>query len=199
VVRSRASIRKKSRCTRRELRVLALIAAGLAVPLLGVFAIESLTMQPDLYDLLVRTDIQPRNPPILGWPGLTGKPCDCRVRLLGYMMDGRRPVADGTNVSSFILVPDAGSLLFPPPQISEEMIDIRLGAGGVTKFKSRQLVWAEGVLSSCYISNRGTEPSYCMTEAAALGAEPGDIKRFFRNPYSLSGEDLQSGRSRKGG
>jgi hypothetical protein len=65
------------------------------------------------------------------------------------------------------------------------MIDIRLGAGGVAKFKSRQLVWAEGVLSPCYVSNRRTEPSYCMTDAAALGAESGDIKRFFRNPYDL--------------
>lgn len=180
MVRSRASIRKKSRSTRRELRVLALIAAGLAVPLLGMFAIESLTMQPDLYDLLVRTDIQPRNPPILGWPGLTGTPCDCRVRLLGYMMDGRRAAADGASVSNFILVPDAGSLPFSPPRVSGEMIDIRLAGGGAIEFKGGRLVWAEGVLNSCYVSNRGTEPSYCLTDAAALRAEPGDIKRFFR-------------------
>lgn len=182
MVRSRASIRKKSRCTRRELRVLVLIAAGLAVPILGMFAIESLTMQPDLYDLLVRTDIQSRNPPILGWPGLTGTPCDCRVRLLGYMMDGRQPVADGTSVSNFILVPDAGSLPFSPPRVSEEMIDVRIAAGGAMKFNRGRLVWAEGVLNSCYVSNRGTEPSYCLTDAAALRAEPGDINRFFRHP-----------------
>ena len=159
-----------------------MIAAGVAVPILGTIAVQSFTMKPDLYYLAVRADGQSHNPEIIGWPGLTGKPCDCRVRMLGYMMDNQRPFPDGTSVSSFLLAPDAGTLLIPAPRIPEETIDIRLRAGSVARFKSRQLVWAEGVLSSCYVSNRGTEPSYCLTDAAALRAEPGDINRFFRKP-----------------
>jgi hypothetical protein len=158
-----------------------MIAAGVAVPILGTLAVQSFTMKPDLYYLVARADAQSHNPGIISWSGLTEKPCDCRVRMLGYMMENQRPIPDGASVSSFLLVPDAGTLLVPAPRIPEETINIRLRAG-VTRFKSRQLVWAEGVLSSCYVSNRPTEPSYCLTDAAALGAEPGDINRFFRKP-----------------
>jgi hypothetical protein len=159
-----------------------MIAAGVAVPLLGTFAIQSLTMRPDLYDLVPRADMPSRNPPIIGWSGLAERLCDCRTRILGYMMDNDRPIPDGKRVSNFVLLPEAGTLLHPAHRIPEEMIDIRLGAGGVIEFESRQLVWVEGVLNSCYVSNHGTEPSYCLTDAAALRVEPGDIKRFFRNP-----------------
>jgi hypothetical protein len=158
-----------------------MIAAGVAVPILGTLAVQSFTMKPDLYYLVARADAQSPNPPIIGWSDLTGKPCDCPVRMLGYMRDNQRPIADGTSVSSFLLAPDAGTLLVPAPQIPEETVNIRLRSG-VTRFKSRQLVWAQGVLTSCYVSNRRTEPSYCLTDAAALGAEPGDINRFFRKP-----------------
>ena len=98
------------------------------------------------------------------------------------MIDGQRPLPDGTSVSNVVLVPDAGTLLHPAHRIPEEMIDIRLRAGGVIQFKSRQLVWAEGMLNSCYVSDRGAEPLYCLTDAAVLGAESSDINRFFRNP-----------------
>jgi hypothetical protein len=103
-----------------------MIAAGVAVPLLGTIAIQSLTMKPDLYDLVVRTDTQSRIPPIMGWPGLTGAPCDCRVRMLGYMTDNQRPIPDGTGVSNFLLVPDIGTFLIPAPRIPEETIHVRL-------------------------------------------------------------------------
>lgn len=92
-----------------------MIAAGVAVPILGTIAVQSFTMKPDLYYLAVRADGQSHNPEIIGWPGLTGKPCDCRVRMLGYMMDNQRPFPDGTSVSSFLLAPDAGTLLIPAP------------------------------------------------------------------------------------
>ena len=161
---------------------LAMIAASVAVPILGTIAVQSLTVKPDLYYLVVRTDAQSSSPPIMGWSDLAGKPCDCRVRMLGYMMDYQRPIPDGTSVSNFALVPDAGTLLVPAPRVPEETIDVVLRAGGVTRFKSRQLVWAKGVLTACYVSNRGTDPSYCLTDAVALGAKPGDISRFFRQP-----------------
>jgi hypothetical protein len=152
------------------------------VPLLGLVAVHSLSIRPDLYDLVVRADNQSGKPPIMGWSGLTGRLCDCRVRMLGYMMDNERPIPDGTIVSNFVLVPEAGALLHPAHRIPEEMIDIRLRAGGVIRFQSRQLVWAEGLLTSCYVSDRSSEPLYCLTDAAVLSAEPGDISRFFRNP-----------------
>jgi hypothetical protein len=162
--------------------VLVMIAAGVAVPTLGTIAVQSLTLKPDLYYLVVRTDAQPSSPPITDWSDLAGKPCDCRVRMLGYMMDYQRPIPDGTSVSNFAFVPDVGTLLIPAPWVPEETIDVLLRAGGVARFKSRKLVWAEGVLTACYVSNRGTDPLYCLTDAAALGAEPGDINRIFRKP-----------------
>ncbi|MGD0498185.1 MAG: hypothetical protein ABSC23_07090 [Bryobacteraceae bacterium] len=158
------------------------IAAAVAVPMLGAVALQMLTMQPDLYDLAARADAPSSDPPTVGWPALTGKPCDCRVRILGYMIDNQRPIPKGGSVSNFVLVPDAGTLLDPARRIPEEMIHVSLQAGRATPFKSRQLVWAEGVLSSCYVSNRGAEPLYCLTDAVAQGAERGDIHRFFRNP-----------------
>jgi hypothetical protein len=182
VWRRRVSSLRRSRCTSRELRTLVLIFAGVAVPVLGAIAIQNLTKQRDLYNLVVRPETQSRNPPIIGWSGLTEKPCDCRVRILGYMMDMQKPVPDGMSVADFILVPDTGTLLHPPHQIPEEMIDIHLRAGRATRFKSRQLVWAEGLLTSCYVSNRGAEPLYCLTDASVLNAAIGDINRFFRHP-----------------
>ena len=173
---------RKSRHTGRELSTLAVIVAGVTLPFVAVTAIQSLTMQPDLYDLVVRSDNQSPNPPIIGWSGLAGRVCDCRTRILGYMMDNQRPIPDGTSVSNFVLLSDAGTLLHPAHRIPEEMIDIRLRAGAVTQFKSRQLVWAEGTMTSCYTSSRGTEPLYCLTDAAVLGAESSDINRFFRSP-----------------
>jgi hypothetical protein len=52
----------------------------------------------------------------------------------------------------------------------------------VTGFKNRQLVWAEGLMTSCYLSNRGTEALYCLTDASVLKAAFGEINLFFRHP-----------------
>jgi hypothetical protein len=159
-----------------------MILAGVAVPELGTIAIQNFTRQRDLYELVVRSEAPSHDPPIISWSRLAERPCDGRVRILGYMIDGRRPVPDGMSVADFVLVPDAGTLLHPPHRIPEEMIDIHLRAGKVTGFKSRQLVWVEGLLTSCYLSNRGTEPLYCLTDASVLKAVPGEINRFFRHP-----------------
>ncbi len=156
--------------------------ACVAVPLLGMVVIHSLTLRPDLYDLVARPVNQSGSPPVIGWSGLAGGLGDRRIRMLGYMMDNEPAIPDGKLVSNFVLVPEAGALLHPAHRIPDEMIDIRLRSGGAIRFQSRQLVWAEGLLNSCYVSDRSSEPLYCLTDAAVEGAEPGDITRYFRNP-----------------
>ncbi len=144
--------------------------------------VHSLPLRPDLYNLVARPDKQPGSLPIIGWSGLAGGLCDCRIRVLGYMMDNEPAIPDGKLVSNFVLVPEAGALLHPAHRDPDETIDIRLRAGGAIRFETRRLVWAEGRLSSCYVSDRSSDPLYCLTDAAVRDADPGDINRFFRVP-----------------
>src|ERR1039458_7956761 len=113
MVRKQISGLGKSRFDNRELCTLFIIAAGVTVSTLGPIAIQSLTMQPDLYDLAVRADTQSGNLPIIGWSGLPERLCDCRVQMLGDMMDSRPPIPDGTRVSNFGLAPDAATPQHP--------------------------------------------------------------------------------------
>jgi len=154
----------------------------MTAPLLAMVVIHSVTIRPDLYDLVARSDTRLGDPPITSWSGLAGGPRDRRVRMLGYMMDNEPPIPNGRSVSNFVLVPEAGALLHPAHRDPEEMIDIHLRAGGVIQFESRRLVWAEGLLTSCYVSDPRSDPLYCLTDATVLAADPRDINRFFRNP-----------------
>ena len=164
------------------MRMLALIFAAMALLSLGPILIHTYTTEPDLFERLLLPEMHLRDPLIIDWPSLARVQADSCVRMLGYMMDDEPPISEGASVSAFVLMSETGSLVHPAHRIPEEMIAVRLRAGTVTTFQSRRLVWVRGTLSSCYVSERGEEPRYCLTDAEISGAERGDITRFFSNP-----------------
>jgi hypothetical protein len=192
VVRLQIAKRVGSTSRRQQIRAFSIVTAIAAVPALATIAIQILTAQPDLSNLISRLPEEPLTPMLLDWPTLlrTGAARDSKrgepevpmgalVRILGYMIDIDAPVRDDTPVSEFGLITEAGTLLHPPHRIPEEMVDVRLKPGAEIGFEQRRLVWAEGILERNVSFGRKGQPAYVLWKAVAKRAERSDIPRYF--------------------
>ena len=94
--------------------------------------------------------------------------------MLGYMMDGYRPVPDGAPVAMFVLMPEAGHLFHPAHRIPDEMVEVWLAEGASVAYKDRDMVWVEGLL-------RRSEgrAAYAMTNAFVARADERAIAQWF--------------------
>jgi hypothetical protein len=69
-----------------------------------------------------------------------------QARMIGYMMEGYKPVPDDTPIENFTLMPEAGHLLHPAHRDSEEMVEVWLPLDMPVRYSDRKLVWVSGAL-----------------------------------------------------
>jgi len=133
-------------------------------------------MRSDLSELRPVFKVWADGVELLGWPQLRpgSAPPEYRVRMLGYMMDGYRPVADGAPVAMFVLMPEAGHLFHPAHRVPEEMVEVWLTEGTSVAYKDRDMVWVEGLL------HRSEGRSmWAMTDAFVARADERAIAQWF--------------------
>jgi hypothetical protein len=190
VGRSRASKRARTLHWRYRLGTLLLIIAGVSVPVLATVALQLMSSLPDLSDLTVRGDLlDPKIARTVDWPSLKQQQPGSRVRMLGYMMDNVRPIPDGTNVSSFVVLPEGGTLLHPAHRIPEEMIEVQLRDGSTYVYTARLLVWVEGLFTRSLVSTDERLPLYRLGDASVQIANEKDIHLFFSAPGLTASAD----------
>ena len=126
---------------------------------------------------------------LVAWYGLershralkTGEPsAGAAMRVLGYMMEGDRPIPNGQPVARFVLLPEAGNAAHPPHRFGDQMIDVRLKEGDTVRFARGSLVWAWGAWRPLPGDPKRDKPLYELQDAHAEDAGTTDIARFFR-------------------
>ncbi|MGD1072064.1 MAG: hypothetical protein ABSB15_18185 [Bryobacteraceae bacterium] len=164
-------------------RDLSTAGACIVGPLLLAYVLIATDMRTDLSELKPRQAASDQGAALVTWTDLaTGERCKLPaspVRMLGYMMDWRRPMGDGTIVKTFILMPEAGHLLHPARRIPDALVEIRLADGHAIPYRDRSLIWVEGVLRRVRGDAREGVAAYVMAEASARLAEERDITRWF--------------------
>jgi hypothetical protein len=186
------TIRKRdlSADRRRDARAIALVFAAILGPLLLTYLLIAADMRSDLSELKPWHAVAEGGVRIVGWADLAAdgtSRADKRavhlanspVRMLGYMMDWYRPVREGTPVSMFILMPEAGHLLHPAHRIPSQMVEIRLASGHSIPYRDRRLIWVTGLLENTGGTVNGEHAVYAMTGASTAFAEDRDIARWF--------------------
>jgi hypothetical protein len=119
-----------------ELRTLALIVALTILPAAGTVAVIAVMSQPDLSGLTpVRSHTAGFS--LLSWANLLRDPSHkagsgpaissgAAIEVLGYMMDGNRPLKKGQSIPEFILLPETGDPVHPAHLSGDQMISVRL-------------------------------------------------------------------------
>ena len=160
------------------------------MPALAAFLIIAATGGADLSDL----DPQPQPadaPALLNWSDLyrerrhalkaglriwTG----VTVQVIGYMVEGNRPVRAGAPAPSFVLLPEAGNLLHPAHTFGDQMVKVSLAAGSEMQFSPKALVLACGTLRILSGDPVGTEPLYVLEESQARIIDKTEIAKYFK-------------------
>ena len=167
---------------------MAVLVALICLPILAALILLTKSAGPDLFDLvpvvshsdqyviLAWSDLERTKYALKTAPVSSGT----RVRALGYMMEGNRPVRDGQLVQNFVLLADAGNLLHPAHRFGDEMIDVRLDAGNRVRFTERNLVWVWGTLRMLPGDPLGHEPLYVLENARTKPADKADIQKYFK-------------------
>jgi len=156
--------------------------AAIGFPLFLAYILVAVDMRSDLSELKsVRRADEAGAVPV-GWSDLEGQPVEglpeAKARMIGYMMDGYEPSKDGTLVSLFILLPEAGQFLHPAHRIPKQMVEIR--PRRPVRFHSRELVWAMGTLNRTTGSAAEEKAAWSMGDATVDAAEQRDIGKWFR-------------------
>ncbi len=162
-----------------ELRALALIAGAIGVPLFLAFLLVAADMRSDLSDLKPIPSSADQAAILVGWGALEGPtaPILKKVRMLGYMMEGYPPSADGRPVEMFVMMPEAGHILHPAHRIPNQMVEVRPKHS--TPFNFRTMVWVSGTLIPIVGHAKSGNATYAMTEATVEPATQSDITRWF--------------------
>lgn len=180
---------------RGEWKVIAVIIAGVGLPMILAYLLVAADMRSDLSDLKPIRATVDNSTAVIGWPDLqTGSQeagpnqairfepalwqTNRRVRMLGYMMDGYRPSRDGERVEMFILLPEAGQFLHPAHRIPDQMVEVRLLRA--TPFTYRRLVWVSGVLERKPGQRDPEQALYAMSDTTIENAADREITRWFR-------------------
>ena len=163
-----------------ELRTLFLVIGVTVVPVAGTVFVVIASTQPDLSEL---TPI--RNPQanylLLNWSSLGREhPRNKGVQVLGYMVDGDRPLREGDWVKEFVVLPEAGNLLHPAHRFSDHIIAVHLEYDARVQFSSRSLVWVWGVFRESPSDPSGSTPLYSVEQAGARPADKSEIGKYFK-------------------
>ena len=166
--------------------VLPLIALCLAAAFPALFMMRR--AGPDLFDF---TPTAPRidGYTLVAWHDLerahsalkAGAPsAGSPTRVLGYMMDGEKPIRDGTEVNRFVLLPDAGSAVHPAHRFGDQMIDVQLRTGTAILFQEGRLVWVWGTWKVLAGNSTGDKPLYQLQDSHVENADKAEIGKYFR-------------------
>jgi hypothetical protein len=159
-----------------------MIMGAVGLPVLLACMLVAEDMRTDLSDLkpVARAqalvgwaDLDPRD----GNPAQTRWPPHTLVKMLGYMMDGYSPSADGSEVRMFVLMPEAGHFLHPAHRIPEEMVEVWLNRPAW--FKYRRLVWVSGVPERNSSISKSDKALFAMHEALITPAADPEIAQWF--------------------
>jgi len=161
---------------RRESRTLAIVIASVAGPCLLMFFLIGADMRSDLSDLRPRSATFGDGARLIGWSQLGALLPEGRVRMLGYMMDGYKSVPDGTPITTFMLMPEAGHLLHPAHRDPDERVEVRLADGSPVPYSDRAMTWAEGYLKR---SEKGAGAAYALEQATVSRADERAISQWF--------------------
>ena len=157
---------------------------GLAV-ILAWFLVAA-DVRSDLSDLRPSGKMTDPTTVLVGWPDLANSqerleierassgPA-IRVRMLGYMTEGYRPVREGEEADMFILMPHAGQILHAARRDPHEMVEVLLRRSA--RFRNRELVWVSGVIEEGPCASGGV--FYCMKDGDVWPAEQREITRWF--------------------
>lgn len=102
------------------------------------------------------------------------------ARVLGYMMSGEKPIADGQLIARFVLLPDAGSVLHAAHRFGDQTIDVQLRQGDSIRFSEGSMVWVWGTWEVFPGDPNGSQPIYGLSNARIRPATKADISEFFR-------------------
>jgi hypothetical protein len=158
-----------------------MILAAVGLPVLLAYILVAVDMRPDLSDLKPVRSLQDSTLALIGWPDLPLRvpaTSSARVRMLGYMMDGYRPLPDGATVNMFILMPEAGQLLHPAHRVPDQMVEIWLTRP--VPFRDRSLVWVSGTLWRTTAPAKSNRAGYAIKDATVELASDSDIGLWFR-------------------
>jgi hypothetical protein len=157
---------------RREVKTIATVIAAVVGPCLLMVLLIAADMRMDLSELEPNRIVAEAATPLIGWPRLReGNLPQGRVRMAGYMMDGHRPVPDGTAVTMFMLMPEAGQLFHPAHRTLDEMVEVWLPPGRTIPYKDRRMVSVEGSLR--------LTGAFAMVGAQVASADERDIANWF--------------------
>jgi hypothetical protein len=141
--------------------------AAIVVPMLLTGGLIALDMRTDLSDLKARPSAHVDGFQIVGWSDLRsltpGQPV--QAAMLGYMMDGPHPVADGTPVETFALLPDAGHWLHPAHREADESVEVWLPVDLPIRYSGRKLIEVSGMLLRKPGHLREGEAGYTLANA----------------------------------
>ena len=171
-------------------RTLALIVTIASVPLLGTILAVVSTTKPELSEL-VPSSKQVDGYIVLNWVELlqmhrnelnpaSAELSGAAVRALGYLADGDKPIHTGDLVQDFVLLPEAGNLLYPAHRFGDQMIHVYLTESDRIPFSPRRLVWVWGTFRASRGDPSGPTPLYSLEGAQAQAAERADIARYFQ-------------------
>ncbi len=173
----------------KEARAAAIIFAAVVGPLLLTYLLIAADMRSDLSELEFRHAAYNGDATLVAWKDLkvderpghqphAAEVVGGHARMLGYMMDGTRPVRDGTAVKMFVLMPEAGQFLHPAHRVPDEMVEVWIAGGHTIPYLNRSLVWVEGDLHPVGEKATPGNASYAMKEAFVERASDGDIVRW---------------------
>ena len=166
--------------------VLPLIALGMAAAFPALFMMRR--AGPDLFDLTPTTPVIDGYT-LVAWHDLEhlrgalkagGPSTGSLTRVLGYMMDGEKPIRDGTQVNRFVLLPDAGSAVHPAHRFGDQMIGVQLKTGTAILFKEGRLVWVWGTWKVLAGDSAGDKPLYLVQDSHVENADKAEIGKYFR-------------------
>jgi hypothetical protein len=173
----RAQVIRQRRENQRETRVMLVIVAAVALPMILAYALVAMDIRSDLSSLKAVVPPAYQDIPVTGWADLEKFRGEGPVRMIGYMMDGEEPHPDGAAVRAFVLMPEAGQFLHPAHRIPEEMVQVWMSEP--LPFQNRQLVWVTGRLSRTIGGDR-EQAAFALSYAEAEPANDREITLWFR-------------------
>jgi hypothetical protein len=161
----------------RETKAMALVLAAVALPVMLAYILVAADIRSDLSELKASLPNGSEGTELVGWADLERRRGDGRARMIGYMMDIYKPSPDGVQVSTFVLMPEAGQWLHPAHRIPDEMVEVHMVHP--VPFKNRELVWVTGRLDRAFGVSGGDRAAWMLTDALVEPASDREITRWF--------------------
>ncbi len=150
-------------------------------PMFLTGALIAIDMRTDLSGLKAKPGTDADGLRTFGWSDLEalGPGQQTPARMLGYMMDGYKPVPDNTPVETFMLMPEAGHLLHPAHREPEEMVEVWMPLDTPIRYTDRRLVQVSGMLRRKEAKPREAVAAFTMSNAEVRFAAERQITDWF--------------------